>query len=412
MLPRKGCSLAYTTVRVQPWHTCIINIMKLSDFNYPLPQELIAQEQAIPRDHARLMLINRSTQEISHHHVYDLPTLLPKNYFIIANNTKVFPARLIGHKPTGGKVEILLTEPLGHSSYRCISRPGLKPGEIVLFPVAKGSDLEGRAQPADTKAGRSDPTGYEKIIKFDQEESTLRTTLSEIGTMPTPPYIKKLLGNSADYQTIYAKYGFSAAAPTAGLHFTPDLLKSIKTQSKWLELTLNVGLGTFLPVKEDDIKDHHMHSESYTISPTTSKQIFDLKTTGQKLLSIGTTTMRALESNVALCHRVTAGAYATSIFIYPPYQFQHVDALMTNFPLARIYTPHARLCLLLLSQLKRNFHYFCRLTPWSRLRLSNLRKIPLLLIRRRNADYLAIIASTSGTNFITLLPIRFTGSRG
>ncbi len=317
--------------------------MLLTDFAYDLPTELIAQEQAMPRDSARLMLINRSSGEISHHHVYDLPTLLPPDYFIVANNTKVFPARLMGHKSTGGKVEILLTQPLGHSSYLCISKPGLKFGDIVRF---QGSDLEGRAQPPDSKAGRSDPTGYERVIKFNQEESMLRTTLSTIGTMPTPPYIKKLLGNSKDYQTIYAKYGFSAAAPTAGLHFTPQLLKQIKLGHSWNELTLNVGLGTFLPVKENDIQDHHMHSESYTISPTTSQNIHSLKHSEKKLLSIGTTTMRALESNATLPHSsdpcaaigerselLTPGSYSTSIFIYPPYKFQLVDALMTNFHL-------------------------------------------------------------------------------
>jgi S-adenosylmethionine:tRNA ribosyltransferase-isomerase len=154
--------------------------------------------------------------------------------------------------------------------------------------------------------------------------------------MPTPPYIKKLLGNSADYQTIYAKYGFSAAAPTAGLHFTEDLLKHIKMDHSWNELTLNVGLGTFLPVKENDIKDHHMHSESYTISPTTAQNITGLKQSGQKLLSIGTTTMRALESaaTIQASHpELVSGSSSTSIFIYPPYQFKLTDALMTNFHL-------------------------------------------------------------------------------
>ncbi len=332
--------------------------MLLTDFAYDLPTELIAQEQAVPRDSARLMLINRSSGEISHHHVSDLPKLLPPDYFIVANNTKVFPARLMGHKSTGparnathsvaggGKVEILLTQPLGHSSYLCISRPGLKDGDVVIFPVPKGSDLVGHPT-------RSDPTGYEITIHFDQNEADLRTTLSTIGTMPTPPYIKKLLGNSKDYQTIYAKYGFSAAAPTAGLHFTPELLKDIKLDHSWNELTLNVGLGTFLPVKENDIQNHHMHSESYTISPTTAAAI-DLQRTVlcKKLLSIGTTTMRALESNAALppsshssdlravesgakdrSELLRSGSFSTNIFIYPPYKFQLVDALMTNFHL-------------------------------------------------------------------------------
>ncbi len=297
--------------------------MQLADFDYHLPTDLIAQEPVHPRDSARLMLINRQTGTISHHHIYDLPALLRKAlqaglppFHVVANNTKVFPTRLLGHKSTGGKVEILLTSPLGHSTYRCISKPGLKTGDIVLFPLPTGSDLVGHPT-------RSDPQGYEITLQFDQEESTLRTTLSQIGTMPTPPYIKKLLGNSSDYQTIYAKYGFSAAAPTAGLHFTPDLLKQIKIDHPWHELTLNVGLGTFLPVKENNLADHHMHAESYTISPSLAKDI------SHPLLAIGTTTMRALESNPTL----TPGHHSTSIFIYPPYKFQQVDALLTNFHL-------------------------------------------------------------------------------
>ena len=297
--------------------------MQLSDFHYDLPLELIAQEPAHPRDSARLMLINRASGQISHHHIYDLPALLRKAlqaglppFYFVANNTKVFPARIMGHKSTGAKVEILLTQPLGSSRYKCIARPGLKIGDVILFP----NGLTGIITSVDN---------IERTIKFNQEESTLRTTLSQIGTMPTPPYIKKLLGNSRDYQTIYAKYGFSAAAPTAGLHFTPELLKQIKLGHSWNELTLNVGLGTFLPVKENDIQAHHMHSESYTISPSTASHIQALRQSGQKLLAVGTTTMRALESNPDL----TTGHHSTSIFIYPPYQFQLTDALMTNFPL-------------------------------------------------------------------------------
>lgn len=314
--------------------------MLLSDFNYHLPKDCIAQEQAVPRDSAKLMLINRATREISHHHIYDLPTLLPKEFFIVANNTKVFPARILGTKPTGGKVEILLTQPLGQSRYKCIARPGLKIGDTILFSASKS--LIGKI---------TSVNDMERTIQFSQEESTLRTSLSAIGTMPTPPYIKKLLGNSKAYQTIYAKYGFSAAAPTAGLHFTPDLLKTIKQNYSWNELTLNVGLGTFLPVKESNISIHHMHSETYTISPTTADHINQLKLQGSvlchKLLSIGTTTMRALESNATLSSDLSAvrsetkdrsellrpGSYSTSIFIYPPYQFKKVDALMTNFHL-------------------------------------------------------------------------------
>lgn len=291
--------------------------MELSSYNYDLPFERIAQSPSSPRDHARLMLINRHTKKISHHHVYDLVDILPSNYFIVANNTKVFPARILGSKPTGGKVEVLLTAPMGQSRYKCIAKPGLKLGSKINF----FKNLIGEIVHV------SDD--IERTIKFNQEESELRTTLSEIGSMPTPPYIKKLLGNSSDYQTIYAKYGFSAAAPTAGLHFTDELLKSIKTTHPWEELTLNVGLGTFLPVKEDKIENHHMHKETYVINETTSNNIQSLKKSGHKLLSIGTTTMRALESNPSLI----PGSNSTSIFIYPPYQFQLTDALMTNFHL-------------------------------------------------------------------------------
>lgn len=294
--------------------------MQLTDFQYSLPGDRIAQTPARPRDSARLMLVNRQTQKISHHRVSDLPTLLPPDYFIVANNTKVFPGRLRGRKPTGGKAEILLLLPLGQSRYKCITKPGLKPGDQIVFGSALTGVITAQA-------------GQERTIRFNQEEPKLRETLSKLGTMPTPPYIHQMLKKVADYQTVYAKYGFSAAAPTAGLHFTPQLLQAIKHHHPWLELTLNVGLGTFLPVKENDVTKHHMHSESYTITGPTAASLQQYKHSGQKLLAVGTTTMRALESNVALHHRVTAGAYATDIFIYPPYQFKQVDALMTNFHL-------------------------------------------------------------------------------
>lgn len=293
--------------------------MKLSDFQYHLPSDLIAQTQAEPRDHARLMLINRIQGTITHHHIYDLPHLLPTNYFFVANNTKVFPARLLGQKPTGGKVEILLTKPLGHSRYLCIAKPGLKVGDHILF-ASHEAELRGTI---------THSHGMERTLHFNQEESLLRVTLSQIGTMPTPPYIKKILGNDSNYQTLYAKYGFSAAAPTAGLHFTEDLLSTIKSQFAWNEITLNVGLGTFLPVKEDEISHHRMHKESYVVNQKTANHISELKQAGRKLLSIGTTTLRTLESNPSLI----PGPHSTDIFIYPPYHFQLTDALLTNFHL-------------------------------------------------------------------------------
>lgn len=290
--------------------------MLLSDFHYTLPPELIAQSPASPRDHSRLMLLNRQTGEISHHHFYDLPTLLPANYTFLANNTKVFPARLQGRKPTGGAVEILLLKKHPHQRYETIVSPGLKRGDRILL----APDLEATVTHVQDRL---------RYLRFSLPEPLLTERLSSLGTMPTPPYIKRLLANDADYQTIYAKYGFSAAAPTAGLHFTPSLLKQIKAQYGWHELTLDVGLGTFLPVKVNDVTTHHMHKERYRLDQHTSTFLRSLAHTSQKLVVVGTTTLRALESNPTL----SPGESQTEIFIYPPYQFRHTDALITNFHL-------------------------------------------------------------------------------
>lgn len=297
-------------------------MLTLKDFGYDLPPELIAQEPAHPRDSARLMLVRRETGEISHHHVYDLPTLLGPGWTIVANNTKVFPARLTGHKQTGGRVELLLLKPQGNSVYTCISKPGLAQGTRLRF---------GRSLTGEVVEGSS-PNGREISVQFGAEEGQLRTLLAEIGSMPTPPYIKKMLANPDDYQTIYAKYGFSAAAPTAGLHFTPSLLSRLQQDHTWLELTLDVGLGTFLPVKETEITSHHMHSENFTIPEVTADRINDSKK-GGPLLGIGTTTVRALESSLSDDGRVLPHTGRTDIYIYPPYTFRSIDGLMTNFHL-------------------------------------------------------------------------------
>ncbi len=284
--------------------------MQLSAFQYDLPPSLIAQEPTQPRDHARLLVLDRQTGNISHHHFYDLPDLLAPNLELIANNTKVFPARLLAHKPSGGKVEVLLLKKLPHHSYQVIVSPGLHIGQIINF----APNLTGTVTHIIDRI---------YVIQFSLPDPALTEMLAAIGTMPTPPYIKKMLSNQADYQTIYAKYGFSAAAPTAGLHFTPQLLSQIKKNHPWHELTLDVGLGTFLPVKVEDIATHHMHSEHFRISPSLATILESRPPT----LAVGTTTLRALESSIQ------AGSHETEIFIYPPYQFQHVDALITNFHL-------------------------------------------------------------------------------
>ncbi len=290
--------------------------MQLSDFYYDLPTELIAQEPAHPRDHSRLMLINRTTGEITHHHFYDLPQLLPDNYHLVANNTKVFPARLIGKKITGGSVEVLLLKKLPNSQFEAIVSPGLKAGQTVIFT----DQLSAAVTSVDDRI---------RLLQFSIPDPLLTEQISHIGSMPTPPYIKKMLENNGDYQTVYAKYGFSAAAPTAGLHFTPELLEIVKTKYGWSELTLDVGLGTFLPVKVDDVKTHHMHKEAYRLDKATAERLTQIDHQTKKLCVVGTTTLRALESNPPL----TPGESETEIFIYPPYEFCHADALITNFHL-------------------------------------------------------------------------------
>lgn len=290
--------------------------MKLSDFYYDLPKDLIAQSPANPRDHSRLMLIDRKTGQISHHHFYDLPHLLPANYHLIANNTKVFPARLKGIKSTGGKVEVLLLKKMQDSTFETIVSPGIKIGQTIKL----SESLEAHVISVDDRL---------RLIKFSLSDPMLTEELSRIGTMPTPPYIKKMLEDINDYQTVYAKYGFSAAAPTAGLHFTPELLELVRKKYGWNELTLDVGLGTFLPVKVDDVITHHMHKEAYRLDSTTATSLKAIDHQTTKLCVVGTTTLRALESNPDL----NPGESETEIFIYPPYQFRHADALITNFHL-------------------------------------------------------------------------------
>ena len=297
-------------------------MLKTSDFNYHLPEKFIAQTPAIPRDSAKLMLVNRQTGQISHHHVRDLPQLLPKTYTLVVNNTKVFPARLKGHKPTGGQVEVLLLEKKSSNTYLAITKPGLKPQQQVIFsPKLKATCLT--------------VNGYQRTLQFSLSANQLNLALHQLGETPTPPYIKQMVSDPQLYQTVYAKYGFSAAAPTAGLHFTKPLFNQLKHSHGIHELTLNIGLGTFLPVKTEDFTQHQMHSEHYTITAKLAQSLNQLKQAGKKILAIGTTTTRALESAVNKNGELTAQSAYTDIFIYPPYQFKFVDALLTNFHLPK-----------------------------------------------------------------------------
>lgn len=291
--------------------------LTLSQFDYHLPDSLIAQEPSVPRDSARLMVIDRQTSDISDHYFYELPDLLPNEYDIIANNTKVFPARILGRKSTGGKVEVLLLKKLDNSRYECITAPGLKTDTQVEFDSGLSAIVKNREDRLTT-------------LEFSLPEPDLTSILASIGSMPTPPYIKKMLQDPDEYQTVYAKYGFSAAAPTAGLHFTSELIAKLQQTHAWNEVTLNVGLGTFLPVKEEEITSHHMHTEDYTISRQTAESIGATKASGRKILAIGTTTVRCLEASLG-----KESTDSTDIFIYPPYKYRVVDALLTNFHLPK-----------------------------------------------------------------------------
>lgn len=307
-------------------------MLKLSSFDYHLPESSIAQKPAEPRDSSKLMLIERDSGKITDYHFADLVDLLDDNYVIVRNNTKVIPARIFGSKESGGKVELLLLKRMGLSKtgeqWEVMSKPGLKPGQKVIF---QDSTLEAQVESID---------GYTRMVSFNQTGENFFASLDQIGHTPIPPYIK---WNDDDerklrevYQTIYAKHQGSAAAPTAGLHFTNQLDSKLKEKGIAIEeVTLHVGLGTFLPVKEENITDHKMHSEKYVLDKQTAERLNQYKKEGKKILSVGTTTTRLLESCVDQDGQLIPGETETDIFIYPPYQYQFVDAIVTNFHLPK-----------------------------------------------------------------------------
>jgi len=292
-------------------------------FDYILPSTQIASTHAIPRDHSRLMVISRHDSSIvPDFHFYDLKSLLQSGDVLILNQTKVFPARLFGQKSSLGQVEVLLLEQLSLDTWRCISKPGLKIGQIVNFP----RDL------SCTVISRNIATG-EAEIKFNHSGSQLLNLIDDIGITPLPHYIQ----NHQDeqqlrriYQTVYAKQSGSAAAPTAGLHFTPQLLDELSQKGIAVEkITLHVGLGTFQPLRPKHLATGKLHTEKYFIDPDTSARLVQYKKQHRRFVAVGTTTARTLESNPDF----SPGWHSTDIFIYPPYQFKVVDALITNFHL-------------------------------------------------------------------------------
>ena len=299
--------------------------MKTSDFYYDLPQELIAQTPIEKRDTSRLMTLDRATGAVGHHHFYDLPDFLRPGDCLILNNSRVLPARLVGQRlPGGGICEVLLLNDRGENIWECLVRPGRKLRKGTKLSFGNG-ELTAEIVEQLEEGGR--------LIRFDYEGIFLEV-LEHLGRMPLPPYIKEELQDQERYQTVYSKVLGSAAAPTAGLHFTPELLETIQAKGvKIGYVTLHVGLGTFRPVKEDTIEDHPMHSEYCTIPQETADLINETRANGGRCICVGTTSCRTLESWAADDGHMEARSGWTDIYIYPGYKFKVMDGLVTNFHL-------------------------------------------------------------------------------
>lgn len=299
--------------------------MKTSDFNFELPPELIAQTPIAQRDASRLLVLDKESGAWSHQHFFDLPEYLHEGDCLILNNSRVLPARLLGQRlPGGGACEVLLLIDRGEKTWECLVRPGKK-----MRTGAKLSFGDGEL----TAEVVEELSGGNRLVKFDYEGIFLEV-LDRLGKMPLPPYIKEELQDKERYQTVYSKVNGSAAAPTAGLHFTPELLGKIRAMGvKIGYVTLHVGLGTFRPVKEDEITDHEMHSEYCVIPQETADLINETKKNGGRVICVGTTSCRTVESWAKDDGTMEASAGWTDIFIYPGYRFKVLDALITNFHL-------------------------------------------------------------------------------
>jgi len=298
--------------------------MKKSDFYFDLPEELIAQTPLERRDGSRLLCLDKRTGEISHRFFFELPDLLREGDCLVLNDSRVLPARLIGVRETGGAVEVVLLRDLGGGRWECLTRPGKKtrPGVNLIF-----GNGELTARVVDFAAGGN------KILAF-QHQGIFLEILDRLGKMPLPPYIKTELQDRERYQTVYSRELGSAAAPTAGLHFTEELLRQVRERGVQTGfVTLHVGLGTFRPVKEEEIEDHEMHAEYCQVPEETARLVTETKARGGRVIAVGTTSCRTLESFAAEDGSLTESAGWTDIFIYPGYRFKCVDALVTNFHL-------------------------------------------------------------------------------
>ena len=300
--------------------------MKTSDFDYYLPENLIAQTPLEPRDSSRLLVYDRKTDKVYHEHFFDIKKYLKKGDVLVRNNTKVLPARMFGYTKNGGKVEVLLLKRFNLTDWEVLVKPGKKAKPGAMLTLSNELTLN--------VLETIEESGSRKVrFNFD---GVFEDIISRIGEMPLPPYITEKLKNQERYQTVYAKTDGSAAAPTAGLHFTDNLLKEIKDMGvEIVDVLLHVGLGTFRPVKTEDILSHHMHSEYYEISEESAEKINRAKQEGRRIIAVGTTSVRTLESAADDNGYVKAVKDNTEIFIYPPYKFKCVDALITNFHLPK-----------------------------------------------------------------------------
>ena len=298
-------------------------MLKTSDFYYDLPEERIAQTPLYPRDSSRLLVYDRNADKTEHRIFRDVTDYLKKGDVLVINNTKVLPARTFGYTENGGKVEVLLLKRQNATDWEVLVKPGKKAKPGVKLTISEELSL--------TVLSTTEIGG--RIVRFAYQ-GVFEDVLSRVGTMPLPPYIKEKLEDQSRYQTVYCKTEGSSAAPTAGLHFTPELLEKIKAMGvEIVEVLLHVGLGTFRPVKAETVEDHVMHSERYEVSEQAAEALNRAKKEGRRIVAVGTTSVRTLESATGEDGIIRAGSADTCIFIYPPYRFRMVDALITNFHL-------------------------------------------------------------------------------
>lgn len=298
-------------------------VLKLSDYDYYLPEELIAQEPVEPRDSSKLMLVNRSTGDISIHIFRDIKMFLKKGDVLVLNNTKVIPARIYGKKETGAKIEVLLLKMIAEGEYEALIKPGkrAKIGSKIFFEKDIWAEVIDRSMEGIF------------VLRFSQEN--IESILPEIGEIPLPPYIKKPLKDPNRYQTVYAEKEGAVAAPTAGLHFTPELLENLKKMGvEILYVTLHVGLGTFKPVVVEDITKHKLEPEYFEVSEDVACKINKAKEEGRRVIAVGTTVTRVLEAQ-GRSGKVEPGKGLVSLFIYPGFEFKILDGLITNFHLPK-----------------------------------------------------------------------------